>query len=111
MGKMSRTKGANAERSVANILKEYGIDARRGQVFNHEPDIVDNTNYHWEVKRAERTEIHKWMAQSVEQCRGKIPTVVHRRSREDWLITMKFEDFLNIINCGNAERNVTNEMD
>lgn len=111
MGRMSRNKGYRGEKEVEKILRDHGINAKRGLVFNGEPDIVDDTPFHWEIKRAERTEIGKWMKQSTEQCRGKIPTVVHRRSREDWLITMRFEDFLNLINCGNAERNVTNEMD
>ena len=111
MGRSQREKGANAERECAKILNAHGINARRGQVFNHEEDIVTDLPLHLEIKRQETTKIHEWMKQSTEQCRGKIPTVVHRRSREDWLITMRFEDFLNIINCGNAERNETNEMD
>lgn len=96
MSKMQREKGANAEREVVHILTRYGIPSRRGQVFNHEPDIVDSTEIHWEIKRQETTKIGEWYRQSVEQCRGKIPVVVHRRSREDWMITMKFEDFLKL---------------
>ncbi len=111
MGKAQREKGRRGEVEVVKILQAHGITAKRGMVFLKEPDVITDLPIHVECKRAERTEIGKWMAQSVEQCRGKIPTVVHRRSREDWLITMKFEDFLNIINCGNAERNETNEMD
>ena len=96
MSKMQREKGANAEREVVHILNRYGIPSRRGQVFNHEPDIVDDTPIHWEVKRQETTKIGEWYRQSAEQCRGKIPVVVHRRSREDWMITMKLEDFLKL---------------
>lgn len=96
MGKSQRNKGANAEREVASILREYGIDSRRGQVFNHEPDIVDDSPIHWEVKRQETTKIGEWFRQSESACGEKIPTVVHRRSREPWMITMRFEDFLKI---------------
>lgn len=97
MGKMQREKGARAERQIVHILQEYGIDARRGQVFNGEPDVMSSLPIHIEVKRQETTKIHEWMKQSQEQNRGLIPTVVHRRSREDWLITMKFEDFLQLL--------------
>lgn len=107
MGRMSRNKGYRGEKEVEKILRDHGINAKRGLVFNGEPDIVDDTNLHFEVKRAERIQIGEWMKQSTEQCRGKIPTVVHRRSREDWLITMKFEDFLNLINYGNERKDAT----
>ena len=97
MGKMQRQKGANAEREVAKMLNEHGYEAKRGQVFNHEPDIVCDLPIHIEVKRAETTKIHEWFKQSEEQNRGKIPTVVHRRSKEPWMITMRFEDFLDLL--------------
>ena len=94
MGKSERNKGAAGEREVVHILEAYGIKARRGQVFFCEPDIVTDLPIHLEIKRQETTKIHEWMRQSCDQCRGKYPTVIHRRSREQWLITMKFEDFL-----------------
>ena len=97
MGKKERNKGAVAEREIVHILLAHGIDARRGQCFDHEPDIVTEFPVHLEIKRQETTKIHEWMKQSVEQCKGKPPAVVHRRSREDWLITMKFEDFLRLL--------------
>ena len=96
MGKSQRNKGDGGEREVVRILNDYGIPARRGQVFDREPDIVSSSPIHWEVKRQETTKIHEWMRQSVEQRRGKVPVVVHRRSREDWLITMRFTDFLRL---------------
>ena len=94
MGKSQRNKGAVGEREVVHMLNAHGIHARRGQVFNKEPDIVTDFPWHLEVKRQETTKIHDWMRQSVEQCGSKYPAVVHRRSREDWLITMRFDDFL-----------------
>lgn len=97
MSKAQRDKGARGEREVSGILNDYGFESRRGNVFYREEDVMTNLPIHVEVKRAERTEIPKWMKQSREQCRGKIPTVVHRRSREEWLITLPFEEFLKLI--------------
>lgn len=107
MGKSQREKGARAERSVAKILNDHGFPARRGMVFVKEPDVIcDSLPLHLEIKFQEVTKIHDWMRQSIEQSRGLIPTVVHKRSREEWLITMRFEDFLDFISSGNAkERN------
>lgn len=96
MGKSQRNKGANGEREVAAILREHGIEARRGQVFNHEPDIVSDTILHFEVKRQETTKLGEWFRQSESASGEKIPSVVHRRSRESWMITMRFEDFLRL---------------
>lgn len=98
MGKSQRDKGANAEREVVHILKNHGIEARRGQVFNGEPDIIAPAlPIHLEVKRQETTKINEWMKQSEEQSRGLYPSVIFRRSREDWKICMKFSDFLTLI--------------
>ena len=97
MGKAQREKGAAAEREVAEMLRHHGIDARRGQVFNHEEDIVSDLPLHLEIKRQETTKIHEWFKQSCDQSRGKTPVVVHRRSREPWMITLRFEDFLDLI--------------
>lgn len=96
MGKMQRGKGANAEREVAKILQDYGYDARRGQVFNHEPDIVSNLPLHIEVKRQETIKIPEWYRQSEEasEKENKPPCVIFRKSREDWFICLKLKDFL-----------------
>ena len=100
IGKSQRDKGANAEREVANIIKQYGFVARRGLVFIHENDIVSDLPIHVEVKRQETTKIHEWFKQAESACGDLPPTVVHRRSREPWFITMKFEDFLQLLKGG-----------
>lgn len=103
MSKMQREKGANAEREVVHILNEYGFPARRGQVFNHEPDIVcPSLPFHFEVKRQERLDINDWWRQSASACDDdEMPTVIFRRSREDWKILMSLSDFLNILKEAN----------
>lgn len=96
MGKMQRDKGARFERTVSAILNEYGITSRRGNVFYREDDVVTDSPIHVECKAQETTKIHEWMKQSIEAADGKIPVVVHKRNREEPLITMKFEDFLKL---------------
>lgn len=95
MGKSQRDKGARGEREVVEMLKEAGFFARRGQVFNGEPDIIcPDIPFHLEVKRHETLEIPKWFKQSERDCGDLYPAVVYRQSRQPWLITMKVCDFL-----------------
>lgn len=98
MGKREREKGKRGEREVANILKEYGYDAHRGQQFsgkNGDADVVGMDGYHLEVKFQETTKVWDWYTQSRMDARvGEVPIVVYRRSRSPWMVTLSLEDFL-----------------
>lgn len=100
MGRKEREKGKRGEREVANILKEHGYEARRGQQFsgkNGDADVVGMDGYHLEVKFCETTKVWEWYEQSETDARdGEIPLVVFRRSRSPWMVALKWEDFLNI---------------
>lgn len=98
----SKRKGSQGERAVAEILREHGYsDARRSQQYcghNGDPDVVGLPNFHLEVKRVERLNLDAAFEQSVRDARdGEIPVVVHRRNRKPWMITMRFEDFLPLL--------------
>ena len=97
----SRQKGAAAEREIAKILREHGYaDARRGQQFHggaDSPDVLGIEGVHIEVKRVEKLNLTDAYAQSKRDADpSEIPIVVHRKSREPWMVTMSFEDFLTI---------------
>ena len=65
----SRAKGARGERELANLLKEYGYECRRGQQFsgaNGDADVVGLPQ----------------------------PVVMHRKDRHPWLVTMSMGDFM-----------------
>ena len=100
MGRKEREKGKRGEREVANILKENGYDARRGQQFsgqNGDADVVGMDGYHLEVKYQETTKVWEWYEQSKADARaGEIPLVIYRRSRSPWMVTMTLVDFLKI---------------
>lgn len=94
----SRTKGANGERELANILKNYGIEARRGQQYcgsNGDADVVGLDGYHIECKRVEKLNIYRAMEQSINDAReDEVPLVIHRKNRAEWLVTMRLTDFM-----------------
>ena len=96
-GRSSQRKGGDGERELAAIFRDYGYDVKRGQVFNHQSDLIGIPGIHPEVKRVEKLNIHKAMDQAVleSQIRADgIPTVFHRINRQPWLVTMRFDDWI-----------------
>lgn len=107
MGKAQRDKGKRGERELANILKEHGFDARRGQQFcgtSGDADVIGLPNIHIECKRVERLNISEAMNQSKRDAReNEMPTVFHRRNNEPWLVTIGIEDFIKLYKGGTEE--------
>lgn len=101
----SKRKGNRAERELLQLLQDYGIDARRndqryiGGIDN--PDIsvrIGPVSVHVECKRVERLALAAALRQAHRDANGHaLPVVVHRRSREPWLVTMELTDLLQII--------------
>lgn len=96
----SRKKGATGERELANILKEYGYQTRRGQQYNgiEGEDIVGLGYIHIECKRVEHLNIDNAMLQAKRDAKEKIPTVFHRKNNHKWLVTMELNDWLQLYN-------------
>ena len=94
----SRQKGARAERELANLLKKYGYETRRGQQYsgaNGDADVVGLDKIHIECKRVERLNIDDAVAQSVRDARGsETPVVMHRKNNQQWLVTMRLVDWI-----------------
>ena len=97
----SRRKGAEGERELAKILKEYGYDTRRGQQYcgsNGDADVVGVPGIHIECKRVERLDIYAAMDQSKSDARfEEIPVVMHRKNGKKWLVTMELPEFMMLI--------------
>lgn len=103
----SRAKGKRGELSLAKYLRDAGYtDARRSAQYcgaNGDADIVDALpGLHIECKRVEKLNLDAAMEQSKRDAReGGIPVVIHRKSRQEWRITMTLEDFLQIYGRNN----------
>lgn len=96
-GARSRRKGARGELELVKILQDKGFDVKRGMVFYGQSDVVGLEGIHIEVKRVEKLNVHKAMAQAVEESKKKgdgIPVVMFRRSREPWHVLMFLDDWL-----------------
>lgn len=99
MGKInSREKGKRGERYVADFIKGYGYDARRGQQFcgaNGDADVVGLPGIHVEVKFVESLNLDAAMAQAIRDARaGEYPVVFHKQNRKKLYATIRTQDFI-----------------
>lgn len=96
----SRQKGAAGERELANALKTYGYDTRRGQQFcgaNGDADVIGIEGLHIECKRVEKLNIDNAYKQAAEDARdGETPVVMHRKNGQKWKVTLSLEDFMKL---------------
>ena len=98
----SRDKGARGERMWRDEIKRNGFYAIRGcqnSGGQDTPDVICNIPVHFEVKFVEKLNISKAMEQAVRDNgdSDKFPAVAHKRSREDWLVTISANDFFRIL--------------
>lgn len=98
--KNSRAKGASGERELANKLKEYGYDCRRGQQYcgaNGDADVVGLPGIHIECKRVERLNLDDAMLQAIrDRNTDEMPAVFHRKNNREWSVTMRLSDWIEI---------------
>ena len=100
----SKAKGKRAELEIAALLREYGYEARRGVQYHggeDSPDVVGLPGVHIEVKHVERLNINEAMEQADRDSGDNVPVVMHRRNRTPWLVTMHFDDFMEMYRSKN----------
>lgn len=102
-GKSSQRKGADGERELAELLRGYGYDIRRGGSlsFGEVPDLMCMPGIHIEVKRVERLNVDEAMDQAIRDAdifHDGAPTLFHRRNRQPWLVTMRLDDWISLYN-------------
>ena len=97
----SKKKGAKGEREVANKLKEYGYNCRRGQQYNglEGEDVVGLDYIHIECKRVEKLNLDEALEQAKRDSQeGQLPTVFHRKNNKKWKVTMELSDWIQLYN-------------
>ena len=97
----SKRKGNRAERELLQLLTAYGVEAHRNEQRyiggEGNPDIsarIGPVSVHVECKRVERLSLTAALRQAHRDARNALPVVVHRRSREPWLVTMELSELL-----------------
>jgi Holliday junction resolvase len=100
----SKQKGARFERSLASKFKEYGYEARRTAQYcgntGDASDVVGLPGIHIEAKHQERMQLYDWMDQAKRDSEGtgNMPVVFHKKNNAEILVTMRFEDWMQIYN-------------
>lgn len=103
----SRRKGKSGELALVKKLKEYGYDVRRGQQYsgaNGDADVVGIDHLHIECKYTQNGHgsTYEWLEQSTHDAReNEVPVVMHKKvSKADrgneWLVTLRLDDFMNL---------------
>ena len=111
-GRSSQRKGADGERELAALLREYGYPVERGGSlsFGEVPDLTGLHGIHIEAKRCEQVRLSEWMAQAERDAvrfGDGLPAVFFRRSRSPWLVVMKLWDWMALYDRQKAAK--TNE--
>ena len=96
----SKAKGKRGEIEIVRMLREYGYDCRRGQQYcgaNGDADVVGLPGLHLEIKRVEKLNVENALRQAEADAKaGEIPVVMHRANREEWKVTLRLKDFMEI---------------
>lgn len=96
----SRNKGKRGELELANKLKSYGYNARRGQQYsgiNGDADVLGLPGIHIECKRVEKLNIENAIEQAERDASyGEKPAVFHRKNNRKWLVTMPFDEWIEL---------------
>lgn len=107
MGARSRRKGIVGEREACEALADVwpGLQRVYGQARANSasPDIDGpGCPVFIEVKRQESINVHAAMAQATKAAFGTLasrpPVIVHKRSRGEWLVTMRACDLARLMN-------------
>jgi len=101
-GRHARNKGKSGELEVRDLLRKYGVPARRGQQFRGgpgTPDVIHGLEgIHVEVKRVESFSLYPALAQAKDEAdEGDTPVVFHRRNEKRWVVVLDAEDFLDMV--------------
>lgn len=99
----SKQKGARFERKLASRFRDYGYNnARRTAQYcgntGEASDVIGLPGLHIEAKHQEKMQLYNWIAQAKRDATGKdeIPVVFHKKNNAEILVTMEFDDFMQI---------------
>jgi hypothetical protein len=102
----SRQKGKRGELELAHVFLDHGLLARRGQQYSGigGDDVVvqGHEDWHIECKWVQNLNVVKAMEQAVRDAKGRTPLLAHRKNGTDWLMTMRIEDWLELVKKGQA---------
>lgn len=115
----SKQKGARFERLLASKFREHGYsDARRTAQYcgntGDASDVVGLPYLHIEAKHQEKMYLYDWIGQAKRDAEangnGDIPAVFHRKNNAEILVTLTFDDFMQIYKEFEASKAINDEL-
>ena len=111
-GKVSRNKGQRGELLLRDLFRAAGYDAERdGQqgsgTHGTHPDVAGGPPGFW--PECKRVEAFSCVTRAMEQAKkdsagtGLVPSVYSKTNRDEWLVTLRAEDFFNLLMTGITE--------
>ena len=100
----SKQKGARFERELAKRFREYGYESRRTAQYcgntGDASDVIGLNGIHIEAKHQEKMYLYDWVDQAKRDAeangKGYLPTVFHKKNHCEILVTMTFDDWMNL---------------
>jgi len=110
----SRSKGKRGELEAAGKFRDYGYDTHRTAQhcgMTGVADIEGVPYIHLEVKRRENLNLYDAISQAVRDHReGELPTVMWRKNDSEWLMVMRFDDWMKLYQAYEMSENETKEV-
>lgn len=112
IGRASKAKGARFELEIAHYFKDHGFpDAHRTAQHcgktGDAGDVEGVPHLHVECKHVEKLNLYNAYHQAVRDNNAKnagdIPVVIHKKNREETLITLSLDDFIKIFSTYKKE--------
>lgn len=105
MGTMQRRKGHNFERTIVNVFKDFGLEAKRNlqyQEGHSASDVIIKLKEYIlliECKCRRKVNIKQAYQQVLDTVmrENEIPCAVTKEDREDVLVTLSLNDFFKIL--------------
>jgi Holliday junction resolvase len=111
IGKASKAKGARFELEISHYLQAHGYPlahrtAQHCGKTGDAGDVEGIPGLHVECKRVEKLNLYSAYQQAVRDSsangNGNIPVVIHKKNREETLVTLSLDNFIQIYS---ADRN------
>lgn len=100
MGRSQRVKGHSFERKIAQLMRRWFPDAKRGYQTRgggkEQADVI-NTPYHIECKVGKKPNIKAAYLQAREDTQGEPPIAITKWDREEPLVTMSLTDWFSML--------------
>lgn len=101
-GKRGERDARDAIRSVWGLRGSYRAAQSAGSLS---ADLGGTGDLHVEVKLRKSIAVYEFIEQAVRDSKDKVPVVLMRRDRDEWLVMFRMSDTLGFIRALNEARN------